>query len=102
MRRKLPALGLVLAGLWLSGVRACACATCYGASDAPMAHGMNMGILALLLIVAFVLSSIAACFIALGIRARRRAGVLPVDPYESRCGAAGHGQDWEVGVVLRR
>jgi hypothetical protein len=40
-----------------------ACAACYGANtNSPLAHGMNWGILALLGVVGFMLSSIAAFF----------------------------------------
>lgn len=53
-------LGTVLAPhpLW-------ACAACFGSSDSPLAHGMNMGILSLLGVVVFVLGGIAAFFIYL-------------------------------------
>jgi hypothetical protein len=39
-----------------------ACATCYGRSDGPLAHGINWGILSLLCIVVLMLSSIATFF----------------------------------------
>ena len=39
------------------------CATCYGAADAPMTHGMNMGILSLLAVTGSVLGGISAFFI---------------------------------------
>jgi hypothetical protein len=71
MKRRLPVVASVSVGLWLSGNQVCACATCYGASDAPMAHGMNMGILVLLLVVASVLSGIAACYWESGVGVRR-------------------------------
>jgi hypothetical protein len=38
-----------------------ACAACYGASDSPMAAGMNWGIFTLLGVVVMVLSGIAGC-----------------------------------------
>jgi hypothetical protein len=38
-----------------------ACAACYGASDSPMAAGMNWGIFSLLVVVVSVLGGIAAC-----------------------------------------
>ncbi len=44
---------------------AAACAACFGKSDSPMAHGMNMGILTLLIVVVFVLSGFAAFFVYL-------------------------------------
>jgi hypothetical protein len=45
-----------------------ACAACYGASDSPMAKGMNWGILSLLGVVVFVLGSIASFFVFIGKR----------------------------------
>lgn len=45
-----------------------ACAACFGASDSPMAKGMNWGILCLLGVVAMVLGSIASFFVFLGKR----------------------------------
>jgi len=48
-----------------------ACATCFGASDAPMAQGMNMGILSLLLVVGVVLSLFGAFFVFLARRSAR-------------------------------
>jgi hypothetical protein len=54
-----------------------ACATCFGASDAPMAVGMNMGIMALLVVIGTVLAAVASFFAYLAIRATRvrRAGL---------------------------
>ena len=52
-----------------------ACATCFGASDDPLAKGMNMGILSLLAVIVFVLAGIAA----FGIFLARRASQFP-DP----------------------
>ena len=45
-----------------------ACAACYGASDAPMAKGMNWGIFSLLGVVVMVLGSIATFFVFIGKR----------------------------------
>jgi hypothetical protein len=42
-----------------------ACAACYGASNDPLAHGMNWGILTLLCVVVIMLSSIATFFVFL-------------------------------------
>jgi hypothetical protein len=42
-----------------------ACAACYGASDSPMAKGMNWGIFSLLAIVVCVLSTFATFFVFL-------------------------------------
>ncbi|RME96363.1 MAG: hypothetical protein D6766_00910 [Verrucomicrobia bacterium] len=48
--------------------KAWGCATCFGASDAPMAKGLNVGILFLLGVVGFVLSGLVAFFVMLGKR----------------------------------
>ncbi|HWW03296.1 MAG TPA: hypothetical protein VNZ64_26575 [Candidatus Acidoferrum sp.] len=50
-----------------------ACAACYGQSDAPMARGMNWGILSLLGIIVLVLGCVAGFFVYLA----RRAAELP-------------------------
>lgn len=42
-----------------------ACAACYGASDSPMARGMNWGIFSLLGVVVCVLSTFATFFVFL-------------------------------------
>jgi len=42
-----------------------ACAACYGASDSPMAKGMNWGIFSLLAVVVCVLSTFATFFVFL-------------------------------------
>ncbi len=46
-----------------------ACAACYGQSDAPMAHGMNWGIMSLLAIIMLVLAGVASFFVYLARRA---------------------------------
>jgi len=43
-----------------------ACAACYGASDSPLAKGMNWGIFSLLGIVTMVLGGIATFFVYIG------------------------------------
>ncbi len=45
-----------------------ACAACYGASDSPMAKGMNWGILSLLGVVVMVLGGVATFFVFIGKR----------------------------------
>ncbi len=52
---------------------AMACATCYGAADAPQTHSMNMAIFSLLGVVATVLCLFAAFFVYLMIRAKTMA-----------------------------
>ena len=54
-----------------------ACAACYGASDAPMARGMNWGIFSLLVVVVGVLSTIATFFIYLAKRAAMLSAAAP-------------------------
>lgn len=48
--------------LLLMPPRALACATCYGASDSPLAEGMNWGILTLLGFIGSVLAGIVVFF----------------------------------------
>ena len=40
-----------------------ACAACYGASDSPLATGMNYGILTLMCVILSVLSVFVVCFV---------------------------------------
>ncbi len=42
---------------------ALACATCYGASDSPLAQGMNMGIMVLLGFIFCVLAGVTGFFV---------------------------------------
>ena len=51
-----------------------ACSACYGASDSPMAKGMNAGIFSLLGVVVVVLGSLGGFFIYL---ARKSATAAP-------------------------
>jgi hypothetical protein len=63
---------LVLACLLLAVPRvALACPVCFGNSDSPMAIATNMGIIAMLVVVAGVLGGFATFFIYLTRRARR-------------------------------
>jgi hypothetical protein len=59
---------MLLIGLlaWTSAPSAFACATCYGASDSPLAKGMNWGIMVLLGFIGTVLAGIVAFFIHVG------------------------------------
>jgi len=56
----------VLAGAALGPLPALGCAACYGASDSPLAQGMNWGILTLLGVVAAVLGLVFAFFVHVG------------------------------------
>ena len=49
---------------------ALACPVCFGQSDAPMAQGVNMGVLFLLGVIGVVLAGFAAFFVYLARRAR--------------------------------
>jgi len=62
--------------LMLAPDAARACATCFGAPDAAMTKGLNMGILSLLLVVMFVLGMMAAFAIYL---MRKAASMPPVE-----------------------
>jgi hypothetical protein len=46
------------------------CAVCYGAVDSPLTQGLNFGILCLLTVLIFILSSFGAFFLNLRKRAR--------------------------------
>jgi len=48
-----------------------ACATCYGASDSPLAQGMNWGIMTLLVIVFSVMCGIVGFFVHVGRRSKQ-------------------------------
>lgn len=50
-----------------------ACAACYGASDSPLAKGMNWGIMALLVFIFSVLVAVTGFFIYIVRRANRLA-----------------------------
>jgi hypothetical protein len=56
---------------------ALACATCYGASDSPLAQGMNWGIITLLGVVGSVLFGITAFFVHIGIKSARMNAAAP-------------------------
>ena len=59
----------VLGAMALHPASLFACAACYGASDSPMAKGMNWGILSLLGVVVMVLGSVASFFVFIGKKA---------------------------------
>ncbi len=56
---------------------ALACATCYGASDSPLAQGMNWGIATLLGVIGCVLAGVVAFFVHVGVRSSRLNADLP-------------------------
>ena len=67
----------VLGAMALHPASLFACAACYGASDSPMAKGMNWGILSLLAVVVMVLGSFASFFVFLGKKAASAANEQP-------------------------
>jgi hypothetical protein len=65
---------------------ASACPVCFGQSDAPLARATNLGIIAMLVVVAGVLAGFAAFMVYLYRRARLfEGGIGPADgaPYRS-------------------
>jgi len=68
MKRVAP--GLLVAVMALSPRTAFACPVCFGQNDSPMAVATNMGILAMLVVVAGMLASFAGFFVYLNRRAR--------------------------------
>ena len=72
LARVRPALAAVLTAAWLGLPRAAAaCATCYGAADSPMTHGMNNAILTLIGVVGLVYVGIGKVFLDFRRRARK-------------------------------
>jgi len=65
----------MLSWLFIAGMpgAALACPVCFGNSDSPMAIAMNMGIFAMLIVVAGVLGGFASFFIYLMRRAKMAA-----------------------------
>ena len=71
LAKKLSLLALLFA--LVATQSASACATCYGASDSPLAEGMNWGIMVLLGFVSCVLLGVSAFFIYIVRRANAMA-----------------------------
>ena len=59
---------------------ACGCAACFGRSDSSLAQGMNMGILALLVVVVCMWVTFSAFFIYLARRANTTAASQRTSP----------------------
>lgn len=59
---------------------ALACATCYGASDSPLAQGMNWGIATLLGVIGAVLAGVVAFFVHVGVRSAK---LSPGEPLQT-------------------
>jgi hypothetical protein len=98
--RNRTALVVLLWGTVMSAPQVQACATCFGASDDPMARGMNMGIFALLGVIGMVLAGVASFFVFLWYRASRVAAVdetVFAGRREERDGKA-----WEWPAAIRR
>ena len=47
------------------------CAVCYGNPEAPMSHGMNMGVLTLLGFIIFILLIVAASIFTISMRTKK-------------------------------
>ena len=78
---KTPAFAAGLALAALQPTPLFACAACYGASDSPLAQGMNWGILTLLGVVVSVLAMVFAFFVHVGRNsARLRTGEQAQSP----------------------
>jgi hypothetical protein len=63
---------------------AMACATCFGASDSPMAKGMNWGIFSLLTVIVCMLSGIAGFFVFLAKKSAHAAAAASEQPSETK------------------
>lgn len=71
----------VAAGAWLALPRAAtACATCFGAADAPMTKGMNNAILTLIVLVGVIYIGIGKVFLDFRRRSRKLSEKAPVRP----------------------
>jgi hypothetical protein len=78
MKRKLKfLLAGLLGAIALQPASLFACAACYGASDSPLAKGMNWGIFSLLGVVVMVLGSVATFFVFIGKKAAAAANEQP-------------------------
>ena len=73
---------LSLIGVLAVGAKssALACATCYGASDSPLAQGMNWGIVTLLGVIGTVLAGVVAFFVHVGLRSAKGDAGEPIQP----------------------
>ena len=70
MKRKFKfLLAGLLSAIALQPASLFACAACYGASDSPLAKGMNWGIFSLLGVIVMVLGSVATFFVFIGKKA---------------------------------
>ena len=69
--------------VWCAPEAAFACATCYGASDSPMAQGMNWGIMTLLAVIFSVLTGVVAFFVHVG---RKSASLNRGQPSQTQTG----------------
>ena len=47
------------------------CAVCYGNPESPMSHGMNMGVLTLLIFIGFVLFTIACSILWMSFKIKK-------------------------------
>jgi hypothetical protein len=76
--RKTRGIGLMALALWLlAPADALACPVCFGISDSPVARGMSMAVVVLLVITTGVLTLFATFFVYLIRRARLRGAADP-------------------------
>lgn len=69
MNRRLLRFAMLLTAVTFTAQSpALACATCYGASDSPLAQGMNWGIASLLGVIGMVLAGVVAFFVHVGLK----------------------------------
>ena len=61
-----------------------ACATCYGASDSPLAQGMNWGIMVLLGFISVVLLAVTSFFIYIARRANALSATTELTATETK------------------
>jgi len=74
VRPALAAILIAITASWLALPRvAAACATCYGAADSPMTHGMNNAILTLIGVVGVVYVGIGKVFLDFRRRSKKLA-----------------------------
>ncbi|HEX5220780.1 MAG TPA: hypothetical protein VFZ59_14520 [Verrucomicrobiae bacterium] len=66
MRSRSAKIAILIGLAVVASSPAFACATCYGASDSPLAQGMNWGIMVLLGFVGMVMTGIVAFFVHVG------------------------------------
>lgn len=84
MRAKFIFVSIMIGAIFMASTpSAQACATCFGASDSPMAQGMNWGIFSLLAVVVCMLSGIAGFFVFLAKKSAQASSASQPLPLET-------------------